>query len=236
MLSNWELILRLFLAAFLGSIIGLERERLLWAAGLRTHMLVCVGSCLVMIISAFGFFDVLDASKNIALDPSRIAAQVVSGIGFLGAGSILLRNNIVHGLTTAASIWTVAGIGLAVGGGLYLAAIATTILILVILVVVKPLEEKYKAKRLRCTLQFQITHGEISMELLKQTTGELSNYIQQFIVEPSETPNYDNVTLVLAKIHRDTALEMIELIRKIPGVQNYDISAVFSQIWPLKEL
>ena len=118
MLSNLELVMRLVLAAALGSVIGFERERLSWAAGLRTHMLVCVGSTLIMIVSAFGFADVLGSSEHIVLDPSRIAAQVVSGIGFLGAGPILLRGEIVRGLTTAASLWSVAAIGLAVGGGL----------------------------------------------------------------------------------------------------------------------
>src|ERR1044071_946459 len=124
MLPDFEIAVRLLVAATLGSLIGFERERLLWAAGIRTHMLVCVGSCLIMIVSAFGFADVL-SKEHVVLDPSRIAAQVVSGIGFLGAGSILARGEIVKGLTTAASIWAVAAIGLAVGGGLYLAAGAT---------------------------------------------------------------------------------------------------------------
>src|ERR1051326_1182407 len=104
-LSDLEMVGRLLLAAVLGSTIGFERERLLWAAGLRTHMLVAVGSCLIMIVSAFGFADVL-GTPNVSLDPSRIAAQVVSGIGFLGAGAILLRGEIIRGLTTAASLWT----------------------------------------------------------------------------------------------------------------------------------
>ncbi|MGF6973437.1 putative membrane protein YhiD involved in acid resistance [Paraburkholderia sp. JPY465] len=94
------------LAAVLDSVIGYERERLSWAAGLRTQMLVCVGSALVMIVSAYGFAAVL--GEHVILDPSRMAAQVVSGIGFLGAGSILLRGEIVRGLTTAASVWSVA--------------------------------------------------------------------------------------------------------------------------------
>ena len=140
MISDWEIALRLLIAAGLGSLIGFERERLLWAAGIRTHMLVCVGACLVMIVSAFGFSDIM-GTKDVVLDPSRVAAQVVSGIGFLGAGSILLRNSVVRGLTTAASIWTVAGIGLAVGGGLYFAGVASTLIILIILAGVKPLEE-----------------------------------------------------------------------------------------------
>ena len=132
MLSNIEIISRLALAALLGSLVGLERERLLWAAGLRTHMLVCVGACLIMIVSAFGFADALTA-QNVVLDPSRVAAQVLSGIGFLGAGTILLRGEVVRGLTTAASLWAVAAIGLAVGGGLYVASLATTVIVLIIL-------------------------------------------------------------------------------------------------------
>jgi putative Mg2+ transporter-C (MgtC) family protein len=123
-LSNWEILERLLIAAALGSLIGFERERLLWAAGIRTHMLVCVGACLFMIVSAYGFS--ASTSEHVVLDPSRVAAQVVSGIGFLGAGAILARGEVVKGLTTAASIWTVAAIGLASGGGLYFAAAIST--------------------------------------------------------------------------------------------------------------
>jgi putative Mg2+ transporter-C (MgtC) family protein len=142
-LPDWQLILRLLVAAALSSMIGAEREHLVWAAGLRTHMLVSTGTCLFMIVSAFGFAEIL-GTKDVILDPSRIAAQVVSGIGFLGAGSILLRGEVVRGLTTAASLWTVAAIGLAVGGGLYIEAVAATIVILVILAGIKPLEEHYQ--------------------------------------------------------------------------------------------
>src|ERR1700754_3341290 len=123
MLGNMELVSRLGMAAALGSVIGVERERLSWAAGLRTHMLVCVGSALIMIVSAYGFGEVL-ASPHVVLAPSRIAAQVLSGIGFLGAGTILLRGEVIRGLTTAASLWSVAAVGLAVGGGLYIEAVA----------------------------------------------------------------------------------------------------------------
>ena len=119
-MPDTEMLIRLIIAAALGSLIGFERERLLWAAGIRTHMLVCVGSCLVMIVSVYGFTSVL--GPHVILDPSRVAAQVVSGVGFLGAGSIILRNEVVKGLTTAASLWTVAAVGLAVGSGLYVPA------------------------------------------------------------------------------------------------------------------
>src|SRR5580658_10234286 len=101
MLSQWELFVRLLLAAELGSAVGWERDRRQWAAGLRTHMLVAVGACLMIIVSACGVSSVLSA--RVVLDPPRVAAQVVTGVGFLGAGSIIPRNEAVKGLTTAAS-------------------------------------------------------------------------------------------------------------------------------------
>ena len=95
-LTQDQIILRLILAAILGSVVGLERERLDWAAGLRTHMLVCLGATLFMIVSTYGFMHVLGyPNSGIALDPSRVAAQVVSGIGFLGAGTIILRKDVI---------------------------------------------------------------------------------------------------------------------------------------------
>ncbi|HEY8397898.1 MAG TPA: MgtC/SapB family protein [Flavihumibacter sp.] len=150
-----EIMFRLTLAAVLGAVIGLERERKNWAAGLRTHMLVCVGSALTMMVSAYGFMDVL-GMQNVGLDPSRIAAQVVSGIGFIGAGTILfLRQGIVRGLTTAAGLWTVAAIGLATGGGMYFAASVATALAIIILLILQPFErkfaERFKSKRLKIT-------------------------------------------------------------------------------------
>jgi putative Mg2+ transporter-C (MgtC) family protein len=146
-LSPLETVARLALAAVMGSVIGWERQRKEGAAGLRTHMMVCLGSALVMIVSAFGFEDIL-GRPDVVLDPSRIAAQVISGIGFLGAGTIVfLRPQVIRGLTTAAGLWTVAAIGLAVGGGLYLAAIATTVIALLILAVIKPLEHRMMERR-----------------------------------------------------------------------------------------
>jgi len=145
MISDVDIAIRLLVAAALGSVVGFERERILWSAGIRTHMLVSVGSCLLMIVSAYGFQHAL-MMPHVVLDPSRIAAQVVSGIGFLGAGSILARGQVVRGLTTAASVWAVAAIGLATGGGLFFAAAASTVIILVILAGLKPLEEAYRAR------------------------------------------------------------------------------------------
>ena len=127
---NTEFILRLFIAGILGSIIGLDREYRAKEAGYRTHFLVSLGSALIMIVSQHGFSEILD-TPNVNLDPSRIASQVVTGIGFIGAGTIILHKQIVRGLTTAAGIWATSGIGLALGAGMYELGISATILTLI---------------------------------------------------------------------------------------------------------
>ena len=124
-----DFILRILIAALLGGLIGLEREYREKAAGFRTHFLVALGSALFMILSAYGFSDAL-ASTEHRLDVSRIAAQVVSGIGFIGAGTIIFQKNAVRGLTTAASIWVTAAVGLTCGTGMYVLAAAATLLVL----------------------------------------------------------------------------------------------------------
>ncbi len=219
MLSEWEMIGRLLLAALLGSVIGFERERLSWAAGLRTHMLVCVGATLIMIVSAFGFSDIL-GTPNVILDPSRIAAQVVSGIGFLGAGSILLRGEVIRGLTTAASLWTVAGVGLAVGGGLYVPAVASTGIILGILAGIKPLEEKYRASRQSTELYVQATKGEMSLGSLNDALGARTGKVKQFVVRQSELAEMDEITLTMAHVSAREILAIIRDLRKLPCVRD----------------
>jgi putative Mg2+ transporter-C (MgtC) family protein len=198
-IGNIELLSRLVLAALLGSVIGFERERMNWAAGLRTHMLVCVGSALMMLVSAFGFADVL-GEKNVVLDPSRIASQVVSGIGFLGAGSILLRGEIVRGLTTAASLWSVAGIGLAVGGGMYTAALGATVIILIILAGVKPLERRFISVKQQRNITLLVERGSVSLDSVHNALGTGSVRVKQFIVQQSEDdPEFDDVQIGLSR-------------------------------------
>ena len=127
-----EFILRLFVAAILGSVIGLDREYRAKEAGYRTHFLVSLGSALMMIISQYGFIDVVSGHLDqIRYDPGRVAAQVVTGIGFIGAGTIILQRHIVRGLTTAAGIWATSGIGLAIGAGMYWLGLAATVLTLI---------------------------------------------------------------------------------------------------------
>jgi len=218
MLPDQELVLRLVMAALLGSVIGIERERLAWVAGLRTHMLVCVGACLTMIVSAYGFSATL--GTHIILDPSRVAAQVVSGIGFLGAGSIILRNEVVKGLTTAASLWTVAAVGLAVGGGLYVAAAAATLIILVILAGLKPLEERYLKRRHPAELHLQASRGIMSFGLLEQALGWRASSVKQLLVRSSETTEQDEVVITLDKLSPKDVDEVIGCLEKLPSLSN----------------
>ncbi len=222
LLSHWEILSRLLAAAALGSIIGFERERLIWTAGIRTHMLVCVGACLIMIVSSFGFNDVI-ATNHIVLDPSRVAAQVVSGIGFLGAGAILARGEIIRGLTTAASIWSVAAIGLAVGGGLYFAALAATVVIMVILAGIKPLEEAYRARNQSCRLKIQAKHGVVTPDLITRTLDIRGGRIKRFLVR--NMSGNDEITLVIDKTPSRDVDKIAEKIRRLPKVERVSVLA-----------
>ncbi len=142
-LTVWTVVFRLLLSLVLGGTIGIERELDKQPAGLRTHILISVGATLIMLVS----ISVPRTYSNFSSgDPARIAAQVVSGIGFLGAGAILRMGINIRGLTTAASIWIVAALGLAVGAGIYIASAVTTVLILFALVVLKKVEDRLFGK------------------------------------------------------------------------------------------
>ncbi|MEK4743532.1 MULTISPECIES: MgtC/SapB family protein [unclassified Bacillus (in: firmicutes)] len=125
-----DFIIRIGVAGLLGAIIGIEREIRSKEAGLKTHFLVAVGSALIMVVSKYAFSDIV-FKEHMVLDPSRIAAQVVSGVGFLGAGTIIIQKQAVKGLTTAAGLWATAGIGLAIGAGMYVVGIGAMILVLI---------------------------------------------------------------------------------------------------------
>ncbi|MEG6584922.1 MgtC/SapB family protein [Dendrosporobacter sp. 1207_IL3150] len=139
MIGDLDIALRIAAAGILGGIIGYERQARHKSAGLRTHILVSMGSCLIMILS-INIYGTVEGLTN--ADPARLAAQVVSGIGFLGAGSIMKEGLTVRGLTTAASLWVVSGVGLAVGSGYYLAAVVTTALVFITLTVLTKVEHR----------------------------------------------------------------------------------------------
>lgn len=160
-----EFVLRLLAATLMGAAIGLEREYHAKEAGVRTHLLVALGSCMFMILSIYGFDMILDRD-NVSLDPSRIASQVVTGIGFIGAGTIILQKQMVRGLTTAAGLWVTAAIGLACGNGMYILAVVTTAVVLLslgLLNIYLPYFAQIDRK-----ITFQVENYEILTDLLKK--------------------------------------------------------------------
>lgn len=141
-INELDISLRLLLAVLLGGLVGFEREQSNHAAGLRTHIMVCLGSCLLMLLSIYGFSDFVN-QYNVRVDPARLAAAVITGIGFLGAGTILHTGKAITGLTTASSIWVVSAIGLGVGAGFYFAAIMGTGIVLFVLWGMDKIERKF---------------------------------------------------------------------------------------------
>lgn len=141
-ISEVEILIRLGTALLLGGVIGFEREQHQHAAGFRTNILVCVGACLMMLLSIYGFSDFVN-EWNVRVDPARLAAAVITGVGFLGAGTILFTGKKISGLTTAASLWVVAAIGLGVGAGFYFASVSVTIMVVLTLWLFNKLEQRF---------------------------------------------------------------------------------------------
>lgn len=215
-----EILIRLLLAALFGGLVGLERERKSWAAGMRTHMMVCVGAALIMIVSAFGFSDIL-GTPNVTLDPSRIAAQVISGIGFIGAGAILFTKpeGTIRGLTTAAGLWTVSAIGLATGAGMYFAGVAATILALIILWVLQPIERRYVQRFKQRTLKI-ITTSKVSVsDILKKIESVEGISFSDFVMFKNqhelmlqlrfEESDISKLTTVIEDLQREVEIKQV---------------------------
>lgn len=213
---------RLFLAAFLGGLIGLERESLNKAAGLRTHTLVSLGSCLIMLTSVEIFESVGHGTLG---DPARIAAQVVSGIGFLGAGTIMRSGFEIKGLTTAASLWVVASIGLAVGIGSYFAAIVCTTIVFLILVYMPRIESKIKLSQKKMkVIDITIKDAPGQLGLITSHFGELNVDIRH--LEMSETDNNNQVkfTFMVLLPHNLNETEILNKLNKIEGIIHISFS------------
>ena len=211
-----DYVLRLLVAGLLGGIIGWDRDYRAKEAGLRTHFLVALGSALIMIVSQYGFEDVL-GKPGIGLDPSRVAAQVVSGIGFIGAGTILIQKQFVRGLTTAAGLWATSGIGLAVGGGMYWIGVFAMVLTLVGLEFLTVL---FKNVGEHSSLLVFSTNDK---ENLKRVTNELhlKNYrIASYDVqhEPLEHIEIFHVTMVIKTKRYLDESELFQFMQSLPDL------------------
>lgn len=215
-LSEYDMIIRLCLAAVLSGCIGYEREVHGRLAGLRTHILVGVGSTLIMLTS----MHIFDIYSGVATpDPGRIAAQVVSGIGFLGAGTIIRFKASVRGLTTAASLWTVAGLGLAVGAGLFIAATVTTILALSALFFLNRLERVMIRKDWYKTLEIDTKAGASQLQEIRSLLSEYDVEIKDFDVKKSSSSEDLIIKISVKLLTNEYDNEMISKIRELDGVK-----------------
>ncbi|MGF6847729.1 putative Mg2+ transporter-C (MgtC) family protein [Chitinophaga sp. W3I9] len=217
MIPWMEILIRLSLAAVFGGIIGLERERKDWAAGLRTHMMVSVGAALTMMVSAYGFSDIL-GQPNIVLDPSRVAAQVISGIGFIGAGTILfLKEGVVRGLTTAAGLWTVAAIGLATGGGMYFAAFIATAIAIIILWLLQPVEKRFLSRFEQKTIRIITFERSKSIEVADKLFQNTALNITSCNIE--QTDSFFFITVRFRSMDKTIVGKLIADIQADTGVK-----------------
>jgi putative Mg2+ transporter-C (MgtC) family protein len=217
MLSNWVILFRLVLAAVLSGAIGFEREFHGRAAGFRTHILLCVGSTLVMLTSIH-IFDIYNS--RVPCDPARIAAGVVTGIGFLGAGTIMRSRASVRGLTTSASLWVAAGIGLAVGSGLYFGAIVTSILAMITLMIFARLEYGMIRKYWYKTVIVEMEDGVDKLGRIREVLDEHGAEVTDFEVGSSQEGANKVVKLGIKLVSTKYNDQLIQEINRLAGIKN----------------
>lgn len=213
----WEDVFKLVLAMVLGGLVGLEREITNRPAGFRTHTLVCMGSTLVMVTSMH-LFRLYHGIVN--LDPARLGAQVISGIGFLGAGTILKDKTRVRGLTTAASLWVVACIGLAVGAGLYGVSIFVAVLAYVTLILLKKMERFLKQRSEIEEIELDIRNVPGQIAKVTECMGRLNVQIRDIKIEPTDEPWVQTKFYVMLPrgMKRE---ELMEELKTVEGVEIY---------------
>ena len=216
---DWpEALLRIVVAAGLGGAIGIERELREREAGLRTHLLVSVGSALFTIVSAYGFDAFLKSGQAVVrADPSRVAAQIVTGIGFLGAGAIIRQGLSVRGLTTAATLWVVAAIGMAVGAGYYSGAVISTVVVLFSLWPLRILA-------FRVLRKFQPEAGRLLVELPSgESPAAVIDGVESFgaridTIEIAQEADRRNLELAVALPPRREATALVARLAELEGV------------------
>jgi putative Mg2+ transporter-C (MgtC) family protein len=227
-MNEWDLLWRLGLALVLSASIGLDRELRQKSAGLRTYTLVGLGAALFMLISKYGFFDVL--GQDVILDPSRVAAQIVSGIGFIGAGLIFVRRDSVRGLTTAAGVWLTAAIGAAAGASLPVLAIATTVAYFVTVYVLAPLARRLPASPYApSAVRVEYEDGRGTLREVLETCTSRDFKVADVDVERRESPGED--VAVSLEVHgRGSVASLAADLGEIDGVHAVaagDVNEIF---------
>jgi len=216
--TEWELLLRLILACCLGGLIGYERQSRRKSAGLRTNVLVCLGSCLIMVLSE-SIYRQVEGLTN--ADPARLAAQVVSGIGFLGAGTIMKEGLTVKGLTTAACLWVVAGVGLAVGAGFYAGALFTSFLVFATLGILSRLDNWVSPEK-NMIIHIETDDVDGQLKVIYHALEEEKIAVHDFqLKEDGERTIL--ITLLTHSFAVSRSVEVAEHLMKIKGVHRVKI-------------
>ncbi len=211
-----DMFLRIGLSLVLGGIIGFERERDSQPAGLRTHMILVIGACLAMMLS-------INIANAAGTDPNRLAAQVVSGIGFLGAGAILRSGLTVKGLTTATTLWTMAIVGLAVGAGYYLVSVFTTVMLMIVLSVLDVIEKRFVRINVIRNIIIEVHDTKGIIRDVRRTLARIADQVITFSVQKSVKSKSLRLEII-ARFNRSEKIEnMVEQISEIEGVKGFKI-------------
>ena len=215
--SNMEFVLRIFVAAILGGAIGLEREYRAKEAGFRTHFLVGLGSALFMVLSQYGFNAALSQFAHTSFDPSRIASQVVTGIGFIGAGTIIFQKHVIRGLTTAAGLWVTSAIGLTAGAGLYLLSVAATIMVLLCLETMNIILRHFGTRQIAVTFS---SHTQESVQRVLDSLQSADVEIDSYNMSQQDSGGNKMYTVTIEmKIKRaDYQRHVLKFMREFNGV------------------
>lgn len=220
-ISEGEIVLRLLLAALLGACVGLERELRNQPAGLRTHIILALGATLAMCISINLAMEFRPYAPN--GDPARLAAQVISGIGFLGAGAILRYGTSVRGLTTATSLWTIAIVGLGVGAGHYFSAIATSILLLVALIVLDEIEKRFTQGSTIKLVSLKALDRPQLVDELKRELTEHDIEVKSINVTKNIKKKEVKLEATIMVLNKQNIGQLIGILSHIQGAKGFDI-------------
>lgn len=215
--QQMDFLLRIFIAGICGGMIGYERKNRHKEAGVRTHLMVALASALMMVVSKYGFNDIL--SDYIKLDPSRVAAGIVTGVGFLGAGMIFMRKHTINGLTTSAGIWATVGVGMAVGGGMYFIGVAATMMIVLLQII---LHKNLRILRNFNTEQICVKLREDELDGLRDTFAAQDIQIMNIKVERQEA----DILLVKMDVNFPSqydAFQIMDLFKSHEGVSSIEL-------------
>lgn len=215
-IGQWEYLVRLVIAALCGALIGLERSHRQKEAGVRTHLIVCFSAALMVIVSKYGFFDVISI-EGVSIDASRVAANVITGISFLGAGVIFVKSSSVKGLTTSAGLWATSAVGLAIGAGLYLVAVVSTVMLAFL--------QAFLHKHMRWETQ-SATEIHLTVEDKPDTFNNIKTYLDEHDIEVDDFSvrkkdgllEYEAIVRHLSSKKTE---ELIDILKEMPGLKEF---------------